>query len=60
MTDTNKSNDISNFIKLADELLSEESRQIIYNILWKELKVHVDVGLTGAPGPIGIADKYEY
>lgn len=46
----NKSEKINLFVKLAGELLSEESMRKLVPILLKDCKVMLDIGITGSPG----------
>lgn len=51
-------NNISQFIKLTEDLFTEKSQHVIFNLLYKEHHVIVDVGITGAPGVSGFVEEH--
>lgn len=52
-TDLIKAEKISQFIKLAEELLSEESLYKLVPVLLKDCHVMLDIGIAGAHGEPG-------
>jgi len=58
MDNTELFDKVLQFIKITDQIFSIESQKLIFNLLYKEHQIIVDVGITGSQGVSGHVEEH--